>query len=294
MVRSMTGFGRAEATGTRATVTVEARSVNHRHLDIAIRLPRTLSSLEMDLRRLVQSRLERGRVDLSIQVSPAPGESAQKIRVDEALARQYVTEARALGTALGVEGDVTLAWVLDRPGVARMEEADAADPEAIRPTLWKAVGDALDDLVARRTGEGQALAAVLRELQGELAGTVEQIARRVPEVSARRVERMRERFRALLGETAVDEGRVLTEVAMWADRTDISEELARLRAHLGQVVQVLDKGGAVGRLFDFLIQEMNREVNTIASKADDLDLSQAAIAAKGVLEKMREQVQNLE
>jgi uncharacterized protein (TIGR00255 family) len=148
--------------------------------------------------------------------------------------------------------------------------------------------------VARRRGEGQALAEALRELQEELARTVEQIARRVPEVSARRVERMRERFRALLGETAVDEGRVLTEVAMWADRTDISEELARLRAHLEQVVQVLDKGGAVGRLFDFLIQEMNREVNTIASKADDFDLSQAAIAAKGVLEKMREQVQNLE
>jgi uncharacterized protein (TIGR00255 family) len=141
---------------------------------------------------------------------------------------------------------------------------------------------------------GAALAVELRALHASLAATVEQVAARLPVALARRTERLRERMRALLGDALVDEGRLATEVAVWAERTDIGEELARLRAHLEQFALTLDKGGPVGRPFDFLLQEMNREVNTVAAKADDLDLSQAAIAAKGVLEKLREQVQNLE
>src|SRR5262249_30789609 len=160
--------------------------------------------------------------------------------------------------------------------------------------LADALGRALEELVARRRAEGEALDAELRGLQASLAATVEQIALRLPAVAARRTERLRERMRTFLADAAIDEARILTEVAMWADRPDIAEELARLRAHLEQLTQILDKGGSVGRQLDFLIQELNREVNTVASKADDLDLSQAAITAKSVLEKMREQVQNLE
>jgi uncharacterized protein (TIGR00255 family) len=293
MIRSMTGFGRAEASDARLVVSVEARSVNHRHLEVAIRLPRALNSLEMDARRLVQSRLERGRVDLSVQLGPVPGAPTQQIRVDHGLARAWVEEARGLREALGLEGGVGLTWILERPGVARVEEVDA-EPAPVWPTLEQALGKALDALVARRTAEGAALAAELRALHATLMATVEQVAERLPAALARRTERLRERMRALLSDALLDEGRLAMEVAVWAERTDISEELARLRAHLDQFALTLDKGGAVGRLFDFLIQEMNREVNTVASKADDLDLSQAAIAAKGVLEKMREQVQNLE
>src|SRR2546428_5421055 len=124
-LRSMTGFGRAEATGDAATVTVEARSVNHRHLDIALRLPRALGACEMDARRLIQSRLERGRIDVAVQLGAAPGQSAQRIRVDHALAAQFVAEARELGHRVGIGGDVTLAWVLERPGVVRMEDAES-------------------------------------------------------------------------------------------------------------------------------------------------------------------------
>jgi len=293
MIRSMTGFGRAEASDARLVVSVEARSVNHRHLEIAIRLPRALSSLEMDARRLIQSRLERGRTDVSVQLAVVPGATLQQIRVDHALARAWVEEARDLRAALGLEGDVGLTWVLERPGVMRIEEVDA-EPAPAWPTVVQALSAALDELVARRAAEGEALAAELRALHATLMATVEQVAQRLPAALARRTERLRERMRVLLSDTLVDEGRLAMEVAVWAERTDIGEELARLRAHLDQFALTLNKGGPVGRLFDFLIQEMNREVNTVAAKADDLELSQAAIAAKGILEKMREQVQNLE
>ncbi|MEK7714863.1 MAG: DUF1732 domain-containing protein, partial [candidate division NC10 bacterium] len=212
----------------------------------------------------------------------------------QALAGEYVARARELGRAVGVPGDVTLAWVLERPGVVRLEEADAPAPEALWPLLTEALARALEALVARRTAEGEALGAELGALLADLRAQVGVIAARVPAAVARYQERLRERIRALLGEASVDQGRVLTEVAIWAEKTDVREELTRLAAHLQQLALVLDQGGACGRTLDFLIQELNREVNTIASKADDLEISQAALAAKGAIEKMREQVQNLE
>lgn len=293
-LRSMTGFGRAEVSGQTMTVSAEARSVNHRHLDIAVRLPRALAAFEVDVRRLIQARLERGRVEVSVQQVPAPGAQTQRVSVDAALAAEYVARARELGRAVDAAGDVTLAWVLERPGVVRLEEAEAPSQEAAWPLLADALGRALDELVGRRTAEGLALAAELHILRSDLRALVDVIAARAPAAVARYQERLRERIKALLDGTAVDEGRILTEVAVWAEKTDVQEELTRLRAHLEQLRLVLDQGGAVGRALDFLIQELNREVNTIASKADDLELSQAALAAKGVIEKLREQVQNLE
>jgi uncharacterized protein (TIGR00255 family) len=294
MIRSMTGFGRADAVADGISVTVEARSVNHRHLDIVLRLPRTLAPLELDARRIVQARVERGRVEVAVQLAPAAGAAGQAITVDAALARQYVEHARGLARETGVDGDVTLSWLLDRPGVVRIDEVETPAPEAVWPVLAGTLGRAMDELVGRREAEGDALGAELRALHADLTATIDLVASRVPSAAARKSERLRERLAALLGESGIDEARVVTEVAVWADRTDVTEELARLRAHLEQFTQVLDKGGAVGRHFDFLLQELNREVNTIAAKGDDLEISQAAIGAKSVIEKMREQVQNLE
>jgi len=294
MIRSMTGFGRAEVREETIGVAVEARSVNHRHLDIALRLPRALAAFEIEARHLVQARLERGRIDIAVQLAPSPGASEQKVALDAALAQQYVERARAPGEALGVAGDVSLTWVLERPGVVRVEEADAPPAPRLWTVLADALGRALDELVATRTAEGEALTSELRVLHTDLQSTVELVAARAPAATARRAARLRERLTTLLAGVVVDEGRLLTELAVAADKTDVTEELARLRAHLEQFTQVLDKGGAVGRQLDFLIQELNREVNTVAAKADDLELSQGALAAKGILEKMREQVQNLE
>ena len=297
MVRSMTGFGRAELRGDTLVVTVEARSVNHRHLDVALRLPRALAALELDARRAVAARLERGRVDIAVQVATVAGQPTQRIVTDAALAREYVARARALAAELGDLGasaGITLEWVLGRPGVVRVEDAELADAAVPWAVLEQALGRALDELVDRRTAEGERLAQELRSLHAELGAIVATMAARAPASVHRREERLRERLRALLGSPGVDEGRILTEAAVWADKADITEELTRLRAHLAELALVLDKGGAVGRPLDFLLQELGREVNTVASKSDDLELSQAALAGKGVLEKMREQVQNVE
>jgi uncharacterized protein (TIGR00255 family) len=290
----MTGFGRAEALTDGFAVSVEARSVNHRHLDIALRLPRALGAFEMDARRLIQSRLERGRVDVAVQVGLAPGQSTQQIRVDAALAAQYVEQARALGQAVGLGEDVPLAWVLERSGVVRAEESETSAGGLAWPALTEVLGRALDALVACRATEGDALGAELGAQHAALRAQVDAIAARTPAALARYQERLRERIAALLGDTVLDESRILTEVAIWAEKTDVREELTRLGAHLEQLGLLIERGGAVGRPLDFLIQELNREVNTIASKADDLELSQSALAAKGIIEKMREQAQNLE
>jgi uncharacterized protein (TIGR00255 family) len=294
MIRSMTGFGRAETTTDVCTITVEARSVNHRHLDLAVRLPRTLAALEPGVRRALQQRLERGRVDVNVQIGPGAGASSQRVIVDEALARQYADRARELAKGLDLGGDVTLDWVLERSGVVRMEETELPDAETVWATLEAVLGRAIDGLVDQRVTEGAAMAAALGALRTELISNVNTMVMRAPAGAARREERMRERIKSLLDGAGVDEGRIITEAAIWAEKSDITEELARLRAHLDQLRLTLEKGGPVGRPLDFLLQELNREVNTVASKADDLELSQTALAAKGVLEKMREQVQNLE
>src|SRR3989442_91383 len=203
--------------------------------------------------------------------------------------------ARALGRATGLGDEVPLAWVLERPGVVvRMEDSETTAGAIAWPALADVLGHALDELVTCRTTEGDALAAELRAQHAALRAQVDLIAARTPAALARYQERLRERIGALLGEVVRDEGRILTEVAIWAEKTDGREELTRLAAHLEQLALLLDKGGSVGRPLDFLIQELNREVNTIASKADDLELSQSALAAKGIIEKMREQAQNLE
>jgi uncharacterized protein (TIGR00255 family) len=294
MIRSMTGFGRAELAGETATITVEARSVNHRHLDIGMRLPGALSGLDAEIRRLVQARLERGRVDVSVQLSPLAAQPARTVRVDTELARRYVEQARQLARDVGVAGDVDIAWVLDQPGVIEQTEAPPGDAQALAPAVLDALSRALDALLERRCAEGAALALELRALGGALGGVLVQMTGRAPVAAARREERLRERMAALLADTNVDEARIATEVAVWATKTDVTEELARLRVHLDEFGLMLDKGGALGRQLDFLIQEMNREVNTVGSKADDLELSQLALGAKGLLEKIREQVQNIE
>ena len=293
MIRSMTGYGRAEVVGERIVVSVEARSLNHRHLDVALKLPRSLAGLELEARRLLQGQIQRGRLDVSVGVKPL-AEGGSALKVDAALARRYIDQALALSDALGLDAEPTVEWVLERPGVVTLGEPEAVAPEAGWPVLAEALARAMEDLVARREAEGEALAKDLTALYDALAAEVERMTQRVPAALTQRAQRVRERIEALLGEHPVDEGRLTMEAAVWAEKTDISEELARLKAHLGQFAGLLREGGPVGRTLDFLVQEMNREVNTVASKANDLELSQLALASKGNLEKVREQVQNVE
>jgi uncharacterized protein (TIGR00255 family) len=281
MIRSMTGYGRAEATGTRTILTVECRSVNHRHLDVALKLPRVLIAFESDARRLIQSAVQRGRIDVSCVLTPAEGAVLNPLAVN-------------LPQSLDLADGPSLAWVMAQSGVLTREEQTPPAPEDAWPLLERALSAALAELVERRAAEGAVLAQELANLGSVLAGYVQTVAQRAPAAVERRAARLRERMQAMLAGTELDHARLATEVAVWADKTDVSEELARLRAHLAQLTALLAGEGPVGRTLDFLIQEIHREVNTIGSKADDLEISQAVIAAKSSLEKMREQVQNLE
>jgi uncharacterized protein (TIGR00255 family) len=294
MIRSMTGYGHAEVAGVRLSLSVECKSLNHRHLDIALRLPRALSSFELDARRLIQGAVQRGRIEVSVNVAPLEGAPAADLTINMAQALAYTALARRAGDELKLGGVPTLQWLLEQPGVITRDEQTPLSPEEGWPLLHDALEKALGELRARRDAEGAALDKELRALLGIMGDHVGVMAARGPAATERKQQRLRERVQALVGSTPLDEARLATEVAMWAEKSDITEELARLRAHMGEVARLLDEGGAVGRTLDFLIQEMNREVNTVGSKADDLELSQAAIAAKSTLEKLREQAQNIE
>jgi uncharacterized protein (TIGR00255 family) len=294
MIRSMTGYGRAEVSGPRISAAVECRSVNHRHLDISLKLPRALAVYEPDARRLIQAAVQRGRVDVSATLTPAGGGSGTTLSVNAAQAREYATAARAVADELRLTATLRVEWLLAQPGVLTRDAEPAVAPEEGWALVAQALEAALADLVARREAEGKALAQELGALHETLEAEMGLVAARVPVAQTRRMTRLRERIQALLGEIPVDEGRLATEVAALAERADITEELARLRVHLGDLRARIDEGGQVGRPLDFLIQEINREVNTVGSKADDLEISQAVIAAKATLEKIREQVQNIE
>ena len=294
MIRSMTGYGRAEIAGARLSLSVECKSLNHRHLDVALKLPRALSSLELDARRVIQGVVHRGRVEVTVSVAPADGAPASGLAVDMAQARAYVAVARRVGDDLKLGGELQLQWLLEQPGVLSREEQTSLSPEDGWPLLHDALTKALGELRARREAEGAALGHELHVLLATLGEHVGVMVGRGPAALERKQQRLRERVQALLGAQPLDEGRLATEVAMWAEKSDITEEVARLHAHMGEFTRLLDEGGPVGRTLDFLIQEMNREVNTVGAKADDLELSQAAIAAKSTLEKLREQVQNIE
>jgi len=294
MIRSMTGYGRAEATGIRVVLSVECKSVNHRHLDVSLKLPRVLGGFESDARRLIQSAVQRGRVDVSATVSPVEGTVLNPLSVNVPQAKEYADAARGLAEALDLSDGPSLGWVMAQPGVLSREEQAPLTAEEAWPLLERALNAALAELVSRRETEGRALAQELSALGAVLAGSVDTVAQRAPVAVERRAARLRERMQVMLAGAELDPARLASEVAVWADKTDVSEELARLRAHLSQLAALLAGDGAVGRTLEFLIQEIHREVNTIGSKADDLEISQAVIAGKSTLEKMREQVQNLE
>jgi uncharacterized protein (TIGR00255 family) len=294
MIRSMTGYGRAEVSGRRAALWIECKSLNHRSLDVVVRLPRSLSALELDARRTVQQTLKRGRVEVSGGLSGVGGGTLEPLSVNVVQAREYASAARRVAAEIGLPGEPGLAWVLDQPGVLTRSEEAALGSDEGATLLAGALAQALAELVARREAEGAALAQELARLHDELARQVGLIAERAPAALARRTLRLRERVAALRGDAPVDEGRLATEIALLAERTDVTEEIARLGAHLDQLALLRAGEGAVGRTMEFLIQEMGREVNTIGAKADDLEISQMVIAAKSHLEKLREQVQNVE
>ncbi len=292
LIASMTGYGRAEARGARLAVLVEARSLNHRFLEVGVKLPRGFASHEPDLRRLVQGRLARGRVDVTVTARRIAG-SPSVVRIDVALGADYLAGARALAAKLGLSGDLAVSDLVRLPGVLSLEEGEPEEAET-GPLLKDATEQALDELVRMRQAEGAALAADLAAHLGALEGWAEGLGRFLPGALERTEARVRTRIHDLLGEAPVDPARVAQEAAVWAARSDVAEELARLGSHCRQLGELLSTGGAVGRQLDFLAQEMHREVNTIASKADDGEIVARVLDGRTVVERLREQAQNVE
>lgn len=292
MTKSMTGYGKAETGTGDGKLTVEIRSVNHRYGEVSVKLPRAFLPLETEIRRRIADRLKRGKIDVFVQFETATG-SAQAPQVNLPLAKAYHDAFVGIRQALGMGEPVSLGLIAAQRDVLVSQET-TPDLDRIATDLYAVLDSALESLEDMRLREGEALAA---EISGRLAtvtGLVQQVANRAPVAVAGNMERLRERISRLLGETPLDEARLAQETAIMADRMDITEELVRLQSHFRQFSATLALAEPVGRKLDFLLQEMNREVNTIGSKANDGEIATLVVDLKAELEKVREQVQNIE
>lgn len=292
MFKSMTGYGRGEAYAGGRKFTVELKSVNHRYCEVVMRLPRVMSALEDRARRLVQTRVSRGRVDGYFSTESSGGNSAA-VKVDKALATSYYKAMKELKEALQLDGEVKLKHLLAMPDVLTAAEVEE-DVEEWWPAVSEALEAALDQLVRMRATEGEKLVADIMKRVEIVAALNEIIRARSPVVVEEYRERLSTRLKDLIAEGSLDEGRLVAEAALYAERSNITEETVRLESHLAQVRACLQSNESVGRKLDFLLQEMNREINTIASKSGDLEISRAVVEVKSELEKVREQVQNIE
>ncbi len=291
MIRSMTGFGRGAASLGGARLAAEVRCVNGRPLDVRVRLPRELAEFEAALREIAARAFGRGQVDLSIRV---PVESlGGQVAVDLEAARGYLAGAERLERELGVGGPLTAEALLRLPGVAVTQEPDSAGEE-VGVALAEAVAAACAAAAEMRAREGESLDTELRRRLAGVAERVEEIAGQADEIQKGLRERLDKRLASIAPQIEVDPARFEQEVVLYADRMDVTEEIVRLRSHLAQFRETLDEAGPVGRKLEFLIQELGREVNTIGSKAGQAPLTRNVVEMKTELEKLREQVLNIE
>ena len=291
---SMTGYGKGEYRQGGVELTVEVKTVNNRFLDIAVKAPRLFTGLEENIRSLVRSKISRGRADVFVNLTDRR-EKPKTLWVDTALAQAYFDAAMRLKALLpSAADDVTLTSVLRYGDVLKQEETQSVD-EDLMGALSSALTAALDKLNAMRAAEGAKLLADLTARMDKVEELVNGIAERAPSVAEEYRERLAERVRKALESAGADadEGRILNEVAVFADKSNIDEELTRLHSHIAQF-RAICKENAAGRKLDFLVQEFNRETNTICSKSNDLTVTRLGLALKNEIEKIREQVQNLE
>ena len=292
-VRSMTGFGHGEVEANSTRVTAEIRSLNGRFCEVSVRLPRGVATLETGVIEAVQKRVKRGRVNVNIAAQEAAN-GAVALVVDTDLARQYRNLLARLKAELGLAGEVDLSLVAGLSDVVR-RDADERDLEVQRPLIEAAVEAALDEMICMREAEGTRLAQDLAERCERLVRLVETIERATAGRADARMERLRERLAQLVAPgTPLDPQRLELEVALLAERSDVVEELVRLRSHIEGFMATLSGGGDMGRRLGFLLQEIQREVNTIGAKAADVEVSGLTVEVKEEVERLREQVQNLE
>ncbi len=288
----MTGYGRAVETVNGREFTVELRSVNNRYLDCSVRLPRMLSFAEETVKQAVKASISRGKVDVYISLrSEAEGDVA--VSLNKAVLEGYLSAMRQMVTDFGVKDDISVSTVSRLPEVFTVEKQEI-DEDQLRADLMCVVGKALEGYDAMRSAEGQALDNDLRSRGQTILELVSQVEAGNAQTVIDYRTRLENKLREVLENTAIDESRILTEAAIFADKVAVDEETVRLRSHLEQMNNMLTGGGAIGRKLDFLLQEMNREANTIGSKCTDVRLARIVVDIKAELEKIREQTQNIE
>ncbi len=292
MVKSMTGFGRGEDSNEHLKVTLEMKSVNHRYCEIVLRMPRSMNALEDRIRRAIQQEITRGRVDVYINMELL-GENKPRVRIEEELAGDYLRAAREIKSKLMLEGILTVSELMHLPGVVVLEEPES-DVEQWWPVVEGALMKAMRGLLLMRETEGNRLYADIIERARHIEKMVKEIEKRAPLVVEEYRERLGNRVKELLEPGIADPSRLETEIVLFAERASITEEIVRLHSHLAQLCGCMESEVPVGRKLDFLLQEMNREINTIASKSGDLAINTTVVEIKSELEKIREQVQNIE
>ena len=298
MVKSMTGYGRGEETAQGTTVTVELRAVNNRYLDCTVKMPRTYIFAEDALKELVQSKVSRGKVDVFVNVAHEGGDDVT-VTVNESLARAYVRAMLQLERLGAEEGNRTILSDYKTADLARFPdvltvEKKEEDQDQVKALLLAALDRALDDFNTMRAREGEKLKADILGRADTIESLTAKVEQRSPETVKEYRNRLEVKMQEVLQNTQIDESRLLTEAAIFADKVAVDEETVRLHSHLSQLRELLGKGGAVGRKLDFLIQEFNREANTIGSKCSDIQIARIVVDIKAEIEKILEQVQNIE
>ena len=292
MISSMTGFGRATVASDGREITIELKSVNHRYLDLAFRMPRHIGFIEDVLRQLLSEQLSRGHVDIYVNYRNTRMD-ARTVVIDEALMGAYLTAARKAAAQYELKDDISLSTAMRFPDVTDVIEAEE-DRDAVAALAREAALRAVTALKRMRAGEGERLCNDLLNRVTTVESIAAKIDTRAPLVVEEYRTKLSERIESMLGGVEVDRTRLATEVALFADKASINEELVRLASHVTEMRKVLGSDEAAGRRLDFVVQEMSREFNTMGSKANDAEITNLVIAGKGEIEKIREQVQNIE
>ncbi len=292
MVTSMTGFGRAKLLESDFEITVEIKSVNHRYFEFSSRLPRAYQFLDDKLKSFCQQKIARGKVELSVLINDLSGNSIE-LELNKTYADAYIKALNKLSKQYKLKNDIKASSLVGNQDLFSVKKKDI-DEELILALVLKTAEQAVENFVAMRAVEGERLVADIKSRADYILKQVEFIEERSPETVKEYRERIEQKIKELLSDAQIDEQRLLTETAIFADKVAVAEETVRLRSHIDSLLSLLSNGGAIGRKLDFIVQEMNRETNTIGSKAQDIDIAHTVVDIKSEIEKIREQVQNIE
>lgn len=292
MVASMTGFGRGKVTEQDFNITVEIKSVNHRYFEYSSRMPRSLQFLDDTLKTLCQQKISRGKVEINIQFEDTSSKSIE-LAVNTAYADAYIAALHRFAKDYKLKDDIKASSIVGNSEIFTVRKRDI-DEELIKSAVVTATTEAINNFITARALEGERLVADVKSRAEYILNQVDFIEERSPQTVREYREKIEARMRELIGDVQIDEARLITETAIFADKIAVAEETVRLRSHIATLCSMLDEGGVIGRKLDFVVQEMNRETNTIGSKCQDMEITRVVVDIKSEIEKIREQIQNIE